>query len=77
VKSATHSRSSARGRKFRSTRSAGLAAFGSLIVVRLTLPRTAPRNSSSDINRSTVQRAIGGASTGRSRFSVSHTFRAP
>ena len=76
-RSATHSRSGASGEKLRSTRSAGLAARGSLIVVRLTLPRTAPRSSSSPISRSTVHRAIGGASAGRSRFSVSQTFLAP
>ena len=50
---------------------------GSLIVVFLTFPRTAPARPSSPISRSTVQRAIGGSSAGRSRFSVSQTFRAP
>ena len=64
-------------RKFRFTKSCGLAACGSLIVVRLTFPRTAPRRPSSAINRSTVQRAIGGAPPGRSRLRVSQILRAP
>lgn len=36
-----------------------------------------PDRPSSPISRSTVQRAIGGSSAGRSPFTVSHTFRAP
>ena len=55
--SATHSRFGAVGPNWRCTRSAGRAAAGSAIVVRLTLPRTAPVRPSSAISRSTVQRA--------------------
>jgi hypothetical protein len=47
------------------------------MVVRLTLPRTAPASPSSPISGSTVYLAIGAAPAGRSRFNVSHTFRAP
>ena len=47
-------------------RSAGLGVFGSLIVVLLTFPRAAPRRPNSLMSRSTVHRAIGGASAGRS-----------
>lgn len=77
VNSDTHSRSGASGAKFRSTKSTGFAADRSGMVVRLTFPRTAPRRPSSPIRRSTVHRAIGGSPAGRSRFRVSHTFRAP
>ena len=43
------------------------------MVVRLTLPRTAPDSPSSAISRSTVQRATAMPS----RLSASHTLRAP
>ena len=42
VYSATYRPSGASRQKLRSTRSSGLGALGSLIVERLTLPRTAP-----------------------------------
>ena len=73
MKSATHSRSGAGGLKRRPTRSAGRGAAGSGTVVRLRLPRRAPARPSWRISRSTVQRATGVPS----RFSASHTFRAP
>lgn len=57
----------------RRTRSAGSRVAGSAIVVRIPRPRTAPRNPSSRINRSTVQRAT----EIPPRFSCNHTFRAP
>ena len=71
--SATHSRSGAVGAKLRFTRSRARSAAGSAIVVRLTFPRTAPASPSAFMSRSTVQRAT----SMPSRFSWSHTFRAP
>ena len=72
VKSATQVASGRRGVNWRSTRSAGRVAAGSLIVVRrMTPPRRTPCNPSSRISRSTVQRATGMPS----RLSVSHLAR--
>jgi len=71
--SATHNRSGASGRKFRSARSRARSAAGSAIVVRLTTPRRAPTRPISAINLSTVHRAT----RIDSRFSCNHTFRAP
>jgi len=73
VMSATHRVSGAAGVKTRPTRSRARSAAGSAVVVRLTLPRTAPCRPSAAIRRSTVQRATAILS----RFSCSHTFRAP
>jgi hypothetical protein len=73
VMSATHSMSGAVGLKSLDTRSRARSAAGSAIVVRLTLPRRAPSRPSARIKRSTVHRATGMPS----RFSWSHTFRAP
>ena len=53
----------------RLTRSLARSAAGSLIVVRLTSPRTAPVSPSARISRSTVQRAT----PMPSRLSWSHT----
>ena len=69
-----------RGERGGSCGSPGRAAWavrGSLIVVRLTLPRTAPASPSSPMSRSTVQRAIGAIAAARCRLSVSQIFRAP
>ena len=71
MKSATHNRSGDTGEKLRPTGSCGLAARGSRMVDRFTLPRTVPRTPNSAINRSTVHRAIGGVPAGRCPFSVS------
>lgn len=71
--SATQSLSGAAGAKRRWTRSSGSRTVWSAMVVRLTLPRTAPTRPRRRINRSTVQRATGIPS----RFSCSQTFRAP
>ena len=73
VMSATHRRSGASGAKSRRTRSRARGPDGSGIVVRLTLPRTAPASPSWRMSRSIVHRATGMPS----RFRVSHTFRAP
>jgi hypothetical protein len=71
--SATQSRSGAAGVKSRLTRSRARSAAGSGIVVRLTLPRTAPASPSARISRSTVHLATGMPS----RFSANQTLRAP
>ena len=71
--SATQSRSGAGGAKLRHTRSRARSAARSGIVVRLTVPRTAPCSPAARIRRSTVQRATGMPS----RLSWSHTFRGP
>jgi hypothetical protein len=55
------------------TRSAGLSAASSGVVVRRVVPRTAPRRPSSRIRRCTVQRATGVPS----RLSCRQTLRAP
>ena len=57
VKSAARSRFGAGGAKLRPTRSPARAAAGSAIVVRLTLPRDAPRRPRTRMSLSTVQRA--------------------
>lgn len=57
VVSATHSRFGAGALNWRETRSAGRAAASSVMVVRLTFPRTAPASPAAFISRSTVQRA--------------------
>ncbi len=75
--SATHSRSGATGAKCLFTRSCGPFAAGSAMVVRLTLPRLAPRSPSSPMSRSTVHLATGDASSARSRLIWSQTLRAP
>ena len=71
--SATHNRFGAAGAKLRFTKSLARSAAGSAIVVRLTLPRTAPTSPAAFMSRSTVQRAT----SMPSRLSWSHTFRAP
>ena len=71
--SATYNLFGAAGANRRCTRSSGLAAAGSAMVVRLTLPLIAPAKPATAINRSTVQRATAMPS----RLSCNHTFLAP
>ena len=57
--------------------SSSCGGFGSLIVLRLMLPRTAPGSPSSLMSRSTVHRATDASPSPRCRFSVSQSSALP